>query len=153
MQVLSGPLLLRVAAQLRMQGQRLEVFPPAALWDHSLKFHQSAAGRTPFHPALLAATALARAVHNASTGGLPVTYLRLRTGGHRHIASWDSNMSTAPEGRFLLVRRVDDSLKAEAALWRLQLWRVATPLPARIRCPRERCLDWGATQTSSTCCD
>ena len=152
LQVLSGPLLLRVAAQLRMAGQRLEVFPPMPLWEGSLKYHQSAAGRTPFHPALLAATALARAVHNASSGGLAVTYLRLRTGRNRHVAAWDSNTSAAPEGRFLLVRRVDDSLKAEAALWRMQLWRAVTPQP-RLRCPRQRCADWGVAEASVTCCD
>lgn len=153
LQILSAPLLLRVAGMLRMDGQRLEVMPPPQLWERSTSFHQSAAGRTPFHPALLAASALARAVSNASSNRLRVLYLRLRTGRERHTIAWGSNSSRVAEGRFLLVRRVDDSLKAEAATWRLQLWHVLTRQP-RFRCPRRCCSEWGSPDALPIeCCE
>ena len=68
LQLLSSALLLRLRGAIasRLHSHQLEVRPPLELWDRSEVFHQTAAGRTPSQPALLAATALAAAVHNVS---------------------------------------------------------------------------------------
>ena len=87
LQLISSPLLLRVAGRLDLRGQRLEVTPPPQLWSRAAK-PQSAAGRTPAQPATLAAIAFARAVHNAS-GQLSVTLLRLRGSGNVPPLTWE----------------------------------------------------------------
>jgi hypothetical protein len=156
LQLLSTPLLLRAAPSLRRRLQRhqLEASAPAELWERSLVYHQSAAGRTPSQPALLAATALARSVHNASRDGT-VTYLQLHDSTLLPAFSWDAEPRTYPGARALLARSVTNGIMAEAVAERFKRQRKSAPRAAgRVRCARERCAAWGfPSSTSAVCCD
>lgn len=155
LQILSTPLLVRARGSLahRLHAQNLEVQPPPDLWDRSEKFHQTAAGRTPSGPALLAATALARAVRNvtsASVGGGDTTppqvaYLQLHAATQLAAFSWEVEPRLYPGPRALFARGVVDGIMAEAVAERFSRQRAdASSAVGRMLCSRTRCVEWGA---------
>ena len=172
LQILSTPLLLRVRSSLayRLHSQRLEVHPPPELWDRSLVFHQTAAGRTPSQPALLAATALARAVRNITAmlpdanserlmppQDLQVAYVQLQGSTQLGPFSWEADLTAYPGTRAVLARGVLDGVMAEAVAERFARQRGdAMRAAGRMRCGQAQCTAWGANRAGSAgviCCD
>jgi hypothetical protein len=163
LQILSTPLLLHARGSLahRLHAQNLEVQPPPDLWDRSLTFHQTAAGRTPSQPALLAATALARAVLNVTStaghGDAPqAAYLQLQASTQLASFSWEAEPRAYPGPRALLARGVLDGIMAEAVAERFARQRVeASSAVGRMRCGRARCTEWGAgvSAAGALCCE
>ena len=162
LQLLSTQLLQRASAALlrRLHVHRLEVAPPSELWDRSLVHHQSAAGRTPAPPALLAATAIARAVANVSAAHRgAVTYLQLRSAVNVPPFSWEMDPPKYPGVTSLLARAVTDGVMAEAVAERFTRQRAAAVAGAgRLRCGRERCAAWGMSEAApphgqALCCE
>ena len=172
LQLLSTPLLLRVrsslAAQLHLR--RLEVQPPPELWGRSLAFHQSPSGRTPSWPALLAATALAHAVHNVTSGlairgasasasasastSASIGYLQLHASTNVGAFTWKADPHAYPGSHALLARSVTDGVIAEAVAERFN--RQSTTAAGRVRCEKVLCASWGASAhhfADATCCD
>lgn len=156
LQLISTPLLLRVAPLLRMGGQRLEVMPPRALWEGSKLYHQNPAGRTPSQPATLAAIALARVVHNATVSALGVAFLHLRAASRCPPFSWkDATDGKVPDARAVLVRGVNDSVKAEAVLAKMISQHAEAAAASRVRCSLRRCRRWGwpgGGRVEGACC-
>ena len=164
LQLVSAPLLLRARAPLgrRIESQTLEAAPPPSLWDRSTAHHQTAAGRTPNPPALLAATALGRAVHNVSAGRT-LAYLQLGPAAGGGPFDWEAQEARpAPSARELVVRGVTDGLVAETVTERMvrQLETAGTPAAPpqpRVRCGRRRCAAWGVPDTAgegrAVCCE
>ena len=168
LQIASAPLLRATRAPLlhllHANGHPLEVTPPADLWDRSTLYHQTAAGRTPSQPALLAATAFARAVHNASGGaGGPLTYLQLHASTDVAAFSWEVDPPAYPGARALLARGVTDGIMAEAVVERFGRYGGASAASAagRVRCNAAVCAAWGlpaspgasAASPAAACCD
>ena len=150
----------RAALQRRLGMHQLEVSPPAELWDRSKAHHQSAAGRTPSQPALLAATALARAVHNVSAahaGG--VAYVQLAGAMGARAFDWELDPRRCPGVRTLLARGVTDGIIAEAVAERFAMQRTAALAAAgRVRCSAARCSSWALTSSPTSrlqtmCCE
>ena len=166
LQLLSSALLRHVRAALtrRLLLHSLEVAPPHSLWDRSERYHQSAAGRTPSQPALLAATALARAVHNVSLAR-PVNYVQLQRATEIAAFSWEAEPGEYPGTRALLARGITDGIAAEAVVERFDRQHSrAAAATGRMRCSRERCTSWGLSSARSaldgavspeatTCCE
>ena len=166
LQLLSSALLrhVRTALTRRLLLHALEVAPPRSLWDHSERYHQSAAGRSPSQPALLAATALARAVHNVSLAR-PVSYVQLQRATEIGTFSWEVEPVEYLGTRALLARGITDGIAAEAVVERFDRQRPrAAAAAGHMRCSRERCTTWGlasarlgldgaASPEAATCCE
>ena len=158
LQVLSAPLLHRLHGPIayRLRAHRLEVVPPLSLWDRSEQYHQSAAGRTPSQPALLAATVLARAVYNASRTRGGIAYVGLRSAPDSPAFSWEVEPLVVPGPRSLLVRGVTNGIAAEAVVERFERQqRSLASVPVRVRCTRARCEQWGLAEAeaATACCE
>ena len=144
LQILSSALLIRLRAPIayRLRTHQLEVAPPPQLWDRSEKWHQTAAGRTPSQPALLAATAIARTVHNASRGRA-IGYIHLRAAPESATFDWDAEPQDWGSERALLTRGVANGIMAEAAVEHFERQRQAAYAAAHVRCARAQCGVWG----------
>jgi hypothetical protein len=158
LQVLSAPLLRALQGPMayRLRAHRLEVVPPLSLWDRSETYHQSAAGRTPSQPALLAATVLARAVYNASRTRGGIAYVELRSAPDAPAFSWEVEPLVVPGARSLLVRGVTNGIAAEAVVERFERQqRSPSNVPVRVRCSRARCEQWGLAEAdaATACCE
>ena len=163
LQLLSSELLLRAYAALRrrLHLHQLEVKPPSELWDASLVHHQTAAGRTPSQPALLAATALARAVHNVSEAQQgAVTYVQLSHAATAPKFDWEMVARTPTAGPCVLfARSVTDGIAAEAVVDRFGFGRprVGAAMAGRTRCSRSRCAAWWGEEQppppQAMCCE
>ena len=125
----------------------------------------NAAGRTPSQPALLAATALARAVWNATAAVPPIgaaphqpqmAYLQLHDSTQLGPFSWEAEPSTYPGARALLARGVLDGVMAEAVAERFaRQRREAVSAVGHVRCGQSQCATWGADRsvTAAQCCE
>ena len=161
LQVLSTPLLLRARGGLshRLHAQRLEVQPNREFWDRSLTFHQTAAGRTPSQPALLAATALARAIRNVSSTssneGEGVAFLQLSASAAVGTFDWEADPRVYPGPRALLARGITDGVIAEAVAERFARQRPLAANVGRILCSQTSCQAWSVTNAAEAalCCD
>ena len=159
LQILSTHLLKRARPAIlhRLGVHQMEVFPPLELWEKSERYHQTSAGRTPAAPALLAAAAVARAVHNASgahRGAL--TYLQLRAAVDVPPFEWSAAPAGYPGTRSLLARGVTDGIAAEAVTERFHRQRAAAAGGAgQMSCARDLCSVWGMTPPPQygMCCE
>lgn len=155
LQVLSGPLLLRVRAPLQygLRTHELDVTPPPELWEH-----QASSGRTPSQPAVLAATALAWAVQNASRHAGTFTYFQLHGSTELPAFDWGADPRVYPGARALLARGVTDGAVAEAVVERFARQRAREAGAAgHVRCrARSICRAWGVPDEAAgapVCCE